>query len=133
MARSREGPRTPKPRNRTRGSVSIEAVVVIPLFIAAMFAILQGSLWVYASTVAQAAAQDGARAATVMGGNPQSGQTTAEGILEYRSTGVGWGVETSSTLQTLTVTVTGYAQSVIPGLRLHVQESATLPWEGQSR
>jgi len=113
--------------------VSIEAVVVIPLFIAAMFAILQGSLWVYASSVAQAAAQDGVRAGTVMGGRPESGQSTAEVILQQRSAGVDWGVDTSSTPQTLTVTVTGYAQSVIPGMHIHVHESATLPWEGQSR
>ena len=116
-------------RSRTSGSVSIEGVLILPLFLATIFAILEGSLWVHASSVAQAAAQDGARAATVIGGSEQTGQDVAQAILTERSVGEDWDVVTTPTAGDFTVTITGRAPSVVPGLTLAVRESATLPWE----
>ena len=115
-------------RTGTSGSVSIEAVLIVPLFLAALFAILQGSLWVHASCVAQAAAQDGARAATVLGGSEEAGRITAQTILDERAVGEDWDIVTTST-DTFTVVITGRAPSVVPGLSFSVEESATLPWE----
>jgi len=114
---------------RTSGSVSIEGVLIVPLFLAALFAILEGSLWVHASSVAQAAAQDGARAATVIGGSEQAGRDTAQSILTERSVGEDWNVVTTPGTDSFTVSITGRSTSVVPGLSFSVHESATLPWE----
>ena len=113
---------------RTSGSVSIEAVLIVPLFLVALFAILQGSLWVHASSVAQAAAEDGARAATVLGGTEEAGRVTAQAILTERAVGEDWDIVTTST-DTFTIVITGRAPSAVPGLSFTVEESATLPWE----
>ena len=123
---SRDGPgRT----ERTSGSVSIEGVLIVPLFLAALFAIMEGSLWVHACSVAQAAAQDGARAATVIGGSEQTGRDTAQSILTERSVGEDWEIVTTPVADSFTVSITGRAPSVVPGLSFSVHESATLPWE----
>ena len=115
--------------NGVRGSVSVEAVLVMPVFFAAVFGIMEASLWVYASTVAQAAAQDGVRAATVYRGSTLQGVHTAETILATRDCGRDWVVTTSAGGTVLTFTVTGRAPSVVPGLGLTVRQSASLPWE----
>jgi len=114
---------------RSAGSVSIEAVLIIPLFLLTVFAILEASLWVYASSVAQAAAQDGVRAGTAYGATAQDGQGLAEAILHQRDSGTQWTVTATSGPASLTVVVDGHALTVVPGLNLVVHESATLPWE----
>jgi len=114
---------------RTSGSVSIEAVLIVPLFLVAIFAILEGSLWVHASSVAQAAAQDGARAATVIGGSEETGRETARTILTERSVGEDWEIATTAGADGFTVAISGRAPSAVPGLSFAVHESASLPWE----
>ena len=114
---------------RTAGSVSVEALILVPFFLMVVFTILEASLWVYSSSVAQAAAEDGARAGTVSGGNEQEGKDIALDILAARSVGEGWEVVTTASSEGLTVAVSGRAPSVVPGMSLTVTESATLPWE----
>lgn len=111
------------------GSVSIEATLMLPLFLVTIFLIMEGSLWVYASTVAQAAAQDGVRAATAYLGSTAEGIKTASEILEKRATGQDWTIIATPGGGELTITVTGKAPTVVPGLELPVRESASLPWE----
>ena len=122
-----------RPRSdRTAGSVSIEAVLIVPLFLLAIVATLEASLWVQASTVAQAAAQDGVRAGTRYGaGGAPTGQAVAEEILVARPVGSDWLVTSEASPQGLTITISGQARSILPGLNLAVHESATLPWEGR--
>ncbi len=103
----------------------------MPLFLTALFTIVQASLWVYASSVAQAAAQDGVRAATVLGGTLDEGEATAGAILQDRRAGSDWTLVPSDDGRALTLTVTGQSLAVVPGLRLEVTESASLPWEGR--
>ena len=114
---------------RTQGSVSVESVILMPLFLMAVFAILQASLWVHASAVAQAAAEDGVRAGSAFDGTAESGQQMAMSILTQRAVGEQWVVSVEDDGRSLTVTVTGNATSVIPGLVVPVEESATMPWE----
>jgi Flp pilus assembly protein TadG len=108
--------------------VSIESAVLIPLFLAAVLLVLQGSLWFYASTVAQAAAQDGARAATRVD-TDEDGTRTARDIIAQRSIGQNWQVSSQAGAQTVTIVVTGEANTILPGWTVAVRESATLPWE----
>ena len=114
-----------------RGSVSIEAVILIPVFLGTIFITMEASLWVYVSSVAQAAAQDGVRAGTALGAQTIDGERMAEAVLHTRDVGDDWRVTTQATPAGLTMVVTGRAPSVIPGFTLDVQESATLPWEGR--
>ncbi|MDR0849620.1 MAG: pilus assembly protein [Propionibacteriaceae bacterium] len=116
--------------SRTRGSVSIEAVVILPVFIAVLMAIVEASLWVYASALAQAAAEDGARAG--VGNDALSAQTgviVATGIVESSGALDNYEVTVSTTSESLTVQVRGESPSVIPWVRFEVKESATLPWQ----
>lgn len=117
--------------HRSRGSVSVESVIVMPVFLLAMFAILQASLWVHACSVAQAAAADGVRAGSAYGGSVEEGRAEAESILNARVVGEQWVVSTEDDGRSLTIIVTGYATSVVPGMSVAVRESATLPWEGR--
>jgi hypothetical protein len=110
--------------------VSIEAVILVPLFLFAVFITLEGALWVNASATAMAAAQDGARAGTYYrGGGPAEGVETAEEIIWARAVGTNWQVDADISPQGLTITVTGQSLSVIPGLDFPVTKSATMPWE----
>ncbi|MDR2973727.1 MAG: pilus assembly protein, partial [Propionibacteriaceae bacterium] len=96
----RHGPDAVLGHNRgdpTRGSVSLEAMILVPLFLLALFTILHGSLWLYATSVAQAAAQDGARAGTVLGGTPGQAHDTAAAIANARPCGENWAVTTLDT------------------------------------
>lgn len=111
--------------------MSVEAVILVPLFLVVLFTILQASLWVHASAVAQAAAQDGVRAGTAVGGSAVAGSTVAESILAQRTVGEGWVVTTESTGTGLTIAIVGQSTTIVPGLVLTVRESATLPWEGR--
>jgi len=113
------------------GSVSVEAVILLPVFLACLFVIMEASLWIYAGAVAQAAAEDGVRVAT--GADAQSaaaGLAMAADILDARaSAGHDWTVEAQPGTGQLTIVVHGTAASVIPGVHFHVTGSATLPWE----
>ena len=105
-------------------------MVLIPVFLATIFLILQASLWIHASTVAQAAASDGVRAGTAWGGTPQVAQAEAEQILAQRRVGTNWTVTGTNSDTFMTLTVTGQALSVIPGWTWKVEESARLPVNG---
>ena len=128
---STRGPqsRERNPRRYTQGSVSIEAVILIPVFLATLFLIVQASLWIHASSVAQAAAQDGVRTATATYSSSVRGENLARTILDARKVGQDWKVTTHRTGLTLTMSISGQAQSVIPGWTWMVEESATLPYE----
>ncbi len=123
------GPNLPIPVRSTTGSVSIEAVLLVPLFLMVVFVILQASLWAYASSVAQAAAQDAVRTATAMNGGVEEGLADGMRILTTRSAGTDWTVVESAAPNGLRITVEGQALSLVPGVSFRVEESASLPWE----
>ena len=131
---------TPAPRCRPtswrrrdeRGSASLQLVVLLPVLFGVMFLGLQAALIYQARTVALAAAQEGARAASVEGGTAGLGVAAATGfvadaggddVLEHA------GVTASRSVLSATVTVTGAALSVLPGWHPQIVQSATLPAE----
>jgi hypothetical protein len=74
------------PARREVGAVTLEfafaAVVAMVLFLVLVLV----AVWYHTRGVALTAAQDGARAAAVLGGNPEAGQRRARALLE---TGLG--------------------------------------------
>lgn len=115
-----------------RGSASIEFVILLPALLAVMFVGMQAALFYHARTVAIAAAQQGARAAGAEQGLEADGVSAAndfiadaggDDVLTETST------TASRTLTAATVTVSGFSLSVIPGWKVRITQSASVPVE----
>ncbi len=116
-----------------RGSGSLELVVVFPAVLLLIFGVLQGALYYHARNVALAAAEEGLRDARVENASGQAGVQRAESFLaDAGGTGVlnSSAVTASRSATQVTVTVTGSAPSVLPGLGgFAVSQSASGPVE----
>lgn len=114
-----------------RGSTSIQMVVLMPALFSVLFLGLQAALYYHASTVAGAAAQDGARvAASYASSGIAAGTTTALSALHQSHGSLqNYTVVGTAGADGPAVTVTGNSLSLIPGLTLSVTRSASLPWE----
>lgn len=115
-----------------RGSTSMQMVLLMPALFAVMFLALQAALYSYATTVAGAAAQEGARAASAYDNRstPGAGQAAAVAALSQSHGALeGWAVATRDQADSASVTITGTALSVLPGLKFPVERTATFPWE----
>ncbi|MGL5825267.1 MAG: TadE family protein, partial [Nocardioides sp.] len=115
-----------------RGSVTIQMVFLMPALFTLMFTGMQGALYYHARQVALAAAQEGAREAGSETGTQAAGIATARSFLEEAG---GSDVMTSTsitgsrTATTATIRVSGASLSVIPGWRVQVRQSASVPVE----
>ncbi|NDL60206.1 TadE family protein [Phytoactinopolyspora mesophila] len=120
---------TARRKRNERGSVALESVIVWPLVLAALFAIIQGGLWFHARNVALGAAQEGARVASAESRGDGAARASAfisnAGGPKIMSS---WSTSQSSTASVVTVTVTGRAPSVLPGVSgPKVTQSSTAP------
>ncbi|MDR2896930.1 MAG: pilus assembly protein [Propionibacteriaceae bacterium] len=113
-----------KTRQTSVGSVSIEALLLIPVALLVLVIVLQGSLWFQARTVAQVAAADGAAAASWHGSDRASGERAALAVLEQRLVGTDWQLDWSWSADLVELRVHGLARSVWPGLELPVEQTA---------
>lgn len=119
-------------RTDARGSASVEFVILLPVLFAVMFLGMQAALSYHARTVAIAAAQEGARAAAAENGKSSDGINAAYAFIsDAGGNDVLSGASTTAnrTATTVTVTVTGYSLSVIPGWNPVITQSASLPVE----
>ncbi|HCT76693.1 MAG TPA: hypothetical protein DGT23_08925 [Micromonosporaceae bacterium] len=113
-----------------RGSGPVEfAVLGLPLLIIT-FIVVQAAFVFYARSTALAAATQGANAARAYNASAGAGPTKANDFL----TRVGGGLRNPSITMTstgteVTMTVTGQAQTIIPGLTFAVSQSASGPIE----
>ncbi|CUR58109.1 Putative membrane TadG /TadE protein [metagenome] len=130
---SRARPETSSSKQRgERGSVSIELVILLPALFAVMFLGMQAALFYHARTVAIAAAQEGARAASGENGKSSDGTIAASTFITDAggdSVLSGASATANRTTTTVTVTVTGHSLSVIPGWNPTITQSASLPVE----
>jgi Flp pilus assembly protein TadG len=131
-ARARADPRLRQ--SLDRGSVSIQMVALMPVLFLILFTGLQASLYYYAATVAGAAAQEGARAAAAYTGsgtgNLAAGTAVAESALaQSHGALTAFTATASGSVTGATVSITGQALSVIPGMTLTVSRAASWPWE----
>lgn len=116
---------------RQRGSLTLEAAIVMPLVIMFVFAVIEGAMWYHARNVALGAAQQGARAAAA-----QSGADGTDEAAHYISVAGGddvlrqSGIAPSLTATEATITVTGVAPNLIPFWDgPTVSQTATFPVE----
>lgn len=109
----------------------VELVIVFPVAMLLVLLVVQGALWFLGREVATDAAADGARAAAVVGGTDTSGNEAA--LTDLRQLGgptlQGTSVSSTRSAGTVTVTIRGKTESILPGLSLPVSASASEPVE----
>jgi Flp pilus assembly protein TadG len=108
------------------GSATIEVVLATPVLLLLLLAIVQLALWQHAVHVADAAAQEGARAARLHGGTAAAGAAQTREFLAQLSPTilVHPHVSVRRNANTARVEVTGQALMLIPGLHLPVRAAA---------
>lgn len=119
-------------RSRDRGSATLELVLIFPIVLTAIAGGITAALFFHARNVAQAAAQEGLREATAVNGTGQAGEQRARQFIDNaggndilrnvtvtRSVSANWA----------TVTVQGRSLTLLPGVNLPVEQSATGPVE----
>lgn len=108
--------RRPAPWMRDeRGNSSVGWIMLFPLFIAIVFAIVQGGLYYHAQTAAHAAASAGYFAARTLDGDESLGHAAAQEVVARHSDILeGASIGVSRTGQTVTVTVSGSSPSLVP-------------------
>ena len=115
-----------------RGALTLSYVAVLPLLFLFVMVMIQASFWFLARQAALAAARQGADAARAMGASRASGPAAAMAFA--RQSGRGYlddpaASSTGSNADTVVVTVTGRAPSLVPGLVVAVSESVQAPVE----
>lgn len=108
-----------------------EVVIAFPVVLTIVLVIVQLGLAAHARSVAQAAAQEGAAAARRFDGSAQQAKARTEDYLDQLGPTIlqDRSVTAERDTQIATVRVTGTVISVIPGLHLSVEKSASGPVE----
>lgn len=111
--------------------MSVQLVVLLPALFAVMFLGMQAALYYQARAIAIAAAQEGARTAGAEHGSASAGIGTARAYVlatggDTLTEAVVTGFRTATVAA---ITVRGTALSVLPGWRLTVEQTASLPVE----
>jgi len=124
------GPHAPDNRmGAERGTVTIEAILIIPVLMFLLLLVVQFVLWAHAAQVVQLAASEGDRAARVVGGNPGEGATEARSVLAQSGSDVRSPVVTVTVLPAdlAEITVSGQSVTILPGLSLPVTATVVGP------
>jgi Flp pilus assembly protein TadG len=103
----------------TRGSATLEIVVLFPAVLLATLGLVQGALYYHARDVALAAASDGLTAARSRAGSAEEGRRAAAAFLQRaggESVLAASAVRSERTATTATVTVRGRTLSLVPGV-----------------
>lgn len=119
--------RRPRRGGGDRGSVTVESVIVFPVVLLLIFGAIQAGVYYYGRSIASAAAEQGLQAARAEKGSAGDGAARAQAFLATSSRGVltNTAVRPSRDAATATITVTGQAPSLIPGMTFTVSQSAT--------
>lgn len=108
-----------------RGSSPVEMAIVAGGMILLTFAVIQVGLVFYARSIALAAATQGANAARAYGATDGAGQADAQKFLDQAGDGLtNQSIDVRRVGTEVTVTVTGDAISVLPGLTFSINQSA---------
>ena len=110
-------------RRDEHGAATTELVIATPLLLLLLLLIIQFALWEHAGHVADAAAREGVRAARLENGTNEAGEEKATGFLNQLggSTLNTPRVEVVRDADVVHVTVTGYAEEVVPGMHMPIR------------
>lgn len=109
--------------------MAVEAVIIVPVAMLVLVLMVQMVLWARAAQLVHVAASEGDRAALSAGGGVAAGRSRADAVLAAS----GSGLESSDVVARLqqgdqiSVTVTGRALSLLPGLSLPVSATQVGP------
>lgn len=116
---------------RQVGAVTAELIVATPLLLLLISMIVQYALYEHAAHIAQSAAQEAVTAVRVQGGSLSAGQQQGQHVIH--TLGAGLLVDATVTVETIggsaRVEVTGYAEQIVPLLRLSIDVVAAAPLE----
>ncbi|MEV7042852.1 TadE/TadG family type IV pilus assembly protein [Amycolatopsis sp. NPDC051061] len=110
-----------------RGEVTVELVIATPLLLLVLLAIIQFAVWSHATHVAQAAASEALAAARTQDGTTGTGLVAGRRLLEDLAAGPlrNPDLEVSRGADTVSVSISGEATAVLPGVHLHVHAEAS--------
>jgi Flp pilus assembly protein TadG len=117
--------------DREHGSVSLQLAVVFPAVLTLLLLSVQAGLFFHARHVARAAANEGLRAARLYEHTAGDGQAAATQVLEQSGGDLISVRQVSATrsADVASVSVTGHAISLLPGLTLTIDETSSGPVE----
>ncbi|MFI1259160.1 TadE/TadG family type IV pilus assembly protein [Streptomyces netropsis] len=112
-------------RERDRGALSLELMMVFPAVLLLVMLTVHVGLWWHARNVALAAAQQGVERARVRGASIATGTAEAQSFVG-RAGGSISGAQVSGSRggQTVRIEVSGHVDTLIPGLKLPVSQHA---------
>lgn len=118
-------------RRNGSGAVTAELVVATPLLLLLISLIVQYAMYQHATQVAQSAAQEAVTATRVQGGSLSSGQMQGQHVLRMLGTGllIDPEVAVERTATQARVEVSGYAEQIVPFVRLKVDAVSLAPVE----
>jgi Flp pilus assembly protein TadG len=114
-----------------QGSASVELVLATPLLGLLLMLVVQFAVWAHAVHIAQAAANDGVQAARAYQAGADRGRQATTTLLDHLAGSILTEPHVSCQRgpTTATVTVTGTAIAVVPGLHLPVEATVSAPLE----
>lgn len=134
LARRIFPPAAGQDRASERGSSTVETAILISVLITLLLTLMQGGVWWHTRNVALAAAEEAARAAASEHGTAVAGRRAATSFIEQSNAGMtNIGIDVRRSTTTVTVTITGHAMSVLPGITQQISQTATLPVERITR
>ena len=125
-----------KGAGRESGAATLEAVLVFPVLLLLIMFCIQVALWYHAAALADAAAQDGVRAARVQGATANDGISRADQLLDQAGRTIIEGRQVTATrsAQVTRVEVRGHCIQLVPFVTLPVHavaESSTELFRGR--
>ncbi|WP_053678302.1 TadE family protein [Streptomyces sp. XY66] len=109
---------------RDRGAVSLEMLIVFPAVLLIILLVVHVGLWWHARNVAMSAAQLGVESARVRGASAGTGTAEAREFLSRAGGSISGTSVSGSKGATVTIRVTGYVDTMIPGLKLKIDQHA---------
>lgn len=109
---------------RDRGAMSLEMLIIFPVVLMAILLVVHVGLWWHAKNVAMSAAQLGVESARVRGASADAGTAEAREFLSRAGGSISGTSVSGSKGATVTIRVTGYVDTMIPGLKLRIDQHA---------
>lgn len=109
---------------RDRGAVSLEMLIVFPVVLLIILLVVHVGLWWHARNVAMSAAQLGVESARVRGASAGVGTAEAREFLSRAGGSISGASVSGSKGATVTIRVTGYVDTMVPGLKLKIDQHA---------